>query len=308
MVRKVVDVSSYQGIIDWRKVKASGIDGAILKIIRKDLKPDRQFENNWQGCGMAGMPVVGVYNYSYATTVTKAKSDAQRVVSILAGRKIKVWLDVEDKVQKGLGRTLIDIIRAYQTVIEDAGLAFGVYTGLSFYNSYIKRYSDLINCGFWMARYPSSKKVSVTSMPTENKKPAILHIMEGWQFTSQAIIPGISGDADLSIWYEAVSGQNVADITVSAVYGGLNYAPVFDAEYYADRYGDLKAAYGYNRAALFTHFVVHGMREGRQAIDTFNVQAYKARYTDLQKTFGENLPLYYQHYIQFGRNERRNAL
>lgn len=102
-----------------------------------------------------------------------------------------------------------------------------------------------------------------------------------------------------------ISGQLSS---VSTVYGGLDYAPVFDAGYYSDRYKDLKAAYGDNTAALFTHFITHGMREGRQAIDTFNVQAYRARYLDLQKAFGDNLPLYYQHYIQFGQNEKRNAL
>ena len=318
MAKKVVDVSGYQEIIDWKKVKESGINGAILKIIRKDLNPDKQFENNWRGCSAAGMPVVGVYNYSYATTVAKARGDAQKVISILAGRKTKVWLDVEDKVQKRLGRLLIDIIKAYQAVIEGAGLEFGVYTGISFYNSYIKQYSSLINCNFWMARYPSSKKMNISSMPAEGKKPAIRHIMEGWQFTSKAIVPGIyvkkdrkviPADVDLSLWYGIVGGAQVVHNTASStVYGGLDYAPGFDAGYYSDRYRDLKAAYGSNGAALFTHFIAHGMREGRQAIDTFNVQAYKSRYTDLQKTFGDNLPLYYQHYVQFGMKERRNAL
>ena len=64
MSKKVIDVSSYQGEIDWGKVKASGIQGAILKVIRKDLNPDKQFENNWKGCEKAGVPIVGVYNYS----------------------------------------------------------------------------------------------------------------------------------------------------------------------------------------------------------------------------------------------------
>lgn len=308
MAKKIVDVSSYQGLINWKKVKASGVDGAILKIIRKDLNPDKQFENNWKECMAAGVPVAGVYNYSYATTTEKAISDAKKVVSILAGRRTKVWLDIEEESQKKLGVTLINIINVYQEVIKQAGLEFGVYTGSSFYKSHIEKYSLHIDCNFWIARYPSSKKMSVASMPAASKKPAILHIMEGWQFTSKAFIPGISGYADLSVWYEGGSGQTVTDATAPVVYGGSNYAPVFDAEYYADRYGDLKATYGYNRAALFTHFITHGMGEGRQAIDTFNVQAYKARYTDLQKTFGENLPLYYQHYIQFGINERRNAL
>lgn len=95
--------------------------------------------------------------------------------------------------------------------------------------------------------------------------------------------------------------------TQHTTYGGLDYAPVFNARYYADRYADLKAAYGYNATALFTHFIAHGMWEGRQAIDTFNVKSYRARYADLQKAYGDNLPAYYQHYIQFGRSEGRNA-
>ena len=45
-MRKIIDVSSYQGLVDWKKVKTSGIEGAILKIIRKDLSPDNQFEAN----------------------------------------------------------------------------------------------------------------------------------------------------------------------------------------------------------------------------------------------------------------------
>ena len=309
MSKKIVDVSSYQGIIDWRQVKASGVDGAILKIIRKDLNPDKQFENNWRGCAAAGVPVVGVYNYSYATTPAKARTDAERVVSILSGRKVKVWIDVEDKIQKGLGRMLVDIIKAYQAVIEAAGLEFGVYTGISFYNSYIKWYSDLINCRFWVARYPSSKKMNVSSMPAAGKKPIIKHIMEGWQFTSKAAVPGIIGDVDLNLWYGIAGGtQTVQDAASPTVYGGLDYAPVFDAGYYSDRYKDLKAAYGSNGAALFTHFIVHGMREGRQAVDSFNVQAYRTRYPDLQKAFGDNLPAYYQHYIHLGQKEKRTAV
>ena len=131
---KGVDVSSYQGVIDWSKV-AAVIEFAILKVIRKDLQPDKQFENNYKGCMDAGVIVQGVYNYSYATTVIKAVSDAQRVLEVLAGRKVMVWLDVEDKCQEGLGSKLIDIIHAYAGIIKGAGLEFGVYTGEYFYNT-----------------------------------------------------------------------------------------------------------------------------------------------------------------------------
>ncbi len=201
MSKKVIDVSSYQGVVNWYKVKASGIEGAILKVIRKDLNPDKQFENNWKGCENAGVPIVGVYNYSYATTLDKARADAKKVLSILAGRRAKVWLDVEDTCQKGLGITLIRIIQAYQEIIEKAGLEFGVYTGLSFYNSYIKPWAGYLTCRFWIARYPSSAAMPVDKLPSVIKQPVIKHNLEGWQYSGKGKVPGISGNVDMNLWY-----------------------------------------------------------------------------------------------------------
>lgn len=93
----------------------------------------------------------------------------------------------------------------------------------------------------------------------------------------------------------------------SYTYNGLDYSAVFNAEYYSNKYSDLKIAYGTNASSLFNHFITFGMEEGRQAIDTFNVNVYKERYVDLQRVFGNNLPLYYQHYIQLGIVEKRKA-
>lgn len=302
MERKVIDVSAYQGIIDWHSVKKAGIEGAILKVIRKDRKPDKRFEGNWSGCKEAGMPVIGVYNYSYAVDEETAAADANGVLSILAGRSVKVWLDVEDDSLRDLGEKLIKIIKKYQEVIEGEGLAFGVYTGLSFYNSFIKPWANMLDCPFWMARYPSSDSMQISDNPPKGKRPAILHKLAGWQYSSKGKVPGISGNVDMNLWYEAADGFSVTE------YGGLDYAPVFDAAYYAGRYFDLKAAFGSDDAALFRHFVVFGMKEGRQADESFNVQAYRKRYLDLQAAFGDDLPLYYQHYIRFGREEKRNSV
>lgn len=201
MSKKVIDVSSYQGLVDWKKVREAGVEGAILKVIRKDLNPDKQFEANWKGCEDAGVPVPGVYNYSYADSLAKAKSDAQRVISVLDGRKAKVWMDVEDACLKGKGKALIDIILAYQDVIKTAGLDFGVYTGLSFYNSYIRAFAGELDCNLWTARYPSTKAMRVTSNPDTKYQPEIKHTLEGWQFSSNVIVPGISGRVDMNLWY-----------------------------------------------------------------------------------------------------------
>lgn len=211
MSKKVIDVSSYQGSIDWAKAKAAGVEGAILKVIRKDLTPDKQFEANWSGCQKAGVPIYGVYNYSYATSTSKAEADAKKVIEILNGRKAKVWLDVEDVCQKGLGKKLIEIINVYYAVIKAAGLEFGVYTGLSFYSSYIKPYACDIDAPFWIARYPSTKAVSVSTIPATNKQPEISHTLEGWQWSSAGSVPGISGKVDMNMWYGEIPTTDSAE-------------------------------------------------------------------------------------------------
>lgn len=201
---KGLDVSSYQGRIDWKKVSIAGYNFAILKIIRKDLSVDNQFENNWKGCNTVGIPIQGVYNYSYATTVEKAIVDANAVIAALAGRKTMVWLDVEDKTLRGMGARLIDIINAYQRVIESAGLPFGVYTGLSFYNSYIKPYASMLDCPFWIARYGvnNGKKI-------DSNKPSISHTLQGWQYTSKGAVDGIVGNVDLNVFYSGLENTSI---------------------------------------------------------------------------------------------------
>lgn len=225
---KCVDVSSYQGTINWSQVKSAGINKAILKVIRKDLSVDKKFEEYWKGCASANVEVIGVYNYSYATTVTKAKTDAQKVLDVLNGRKVKIWLDVEDKCQQGLGSLLKDIINAYQEVITSNGYEFGVYTGMSFYNSYLKSYASQIKCkDFWIARYYNGyNKMNVSINPNEQYNPKLstgLSEIYGWQYTSSGQVSGISGNVDLSVIYQNTSSNNnsstssISQITESAI-------------------------------------------------------------------------------------------
>lgn len=191
---KGIDVSSYQGTIDWNKAKSDGIKFAILKVIRKDLNPDKQFENNWKGCEESGIEIKGVYNYSYATTVEKAKLDAEKVLEVLNGRKTTVWLDVEDDCQKGLDGLLIEIIKAYAKVITSAGLEFGIYTGQSFYNCYLRGYE--IDYPMWIARYGTNN-----GSAQESYRPQVNNLI-GWQYTSKGSVNGISGNVDMNLWLE----------------------------------------------------------------------------------------------------------
>lgn len=140
------------------------------------------------------MQVPGVYNYTYAASKNKSRGDAAGVLGILAGRRAKVWLDVEDKCMEGLGRELIDIIDAYAEVIMGAGLPFGVYTGEYFYNTYIKPYGG-VKYPLWIARYGAND-----GRLNEKYKPQV-DGMVGWQYTSAGAVAGISGNVDLNVWY-----------------------------------------------------------------------------------------------------------
>lgn len=192
-----IDVSSYQGTINWWAVKQNGIDFAILKVIRKDLNPDKKFEENWRKCDAYDLEVQGVYNYSYATTVAKARSDAKRVLAILGNRNPMVWMDVEDAVMKNLGKNLISIINAYGKVITDAGLQFGVYTGESFYKTYIKPYGG-VSYPMWIARYGKNNgKCDVKYQPQVPN-------MVGWQYTSKGRVGGVDGNVDMNVWYKGL--------------------------------------------------------------------------------------------------------
>lgn len=213
---KAIDVSSYQGNINWNLVKSAGVDNTILKIIRKDLNPDTKFEQNWNNCKSANVNVLGVYNYSYATTVEKAITDAKKVLSILNGRKCTVWLDVEDNCQKGLGQKLIDIINAYRDVIVSSGYNFGVYTGMSFYNSYLKSYKSKIKCNnWWVARYYTGhNEMDISINPNEkyNPKDSTGLNIYGWQYTSSGRINGVNGNVDINVVYGNIKTDTIPNI------------------------------------------------------------------------------------------------
>jgi len=218
---KGIDAAKWNGTIDWEKVKESGVEFAILKAINKQCQKEDALERNYKGAISQGLPV-DVYNYSYALTVDKAISDAKTVLSAIDGKKIDtVWLDIEDKSQMNLGMTLIDIINAYKNIIESAGYKFGVYTGLSFYNSFIKPFHTFVDCPFWIARYPSKAQMDFADMPKEDKKPSILHPLWGWQYTSSGRVDGISGNVDLNLTYDVVEREEELENTRKTIKFGV---------------------------------------------------------------------------------------
>lgn len=82
---------------------------------------------------------------------------------------------------------------------------------------------------------------------------------------------------------------------------------VFDAEYYAEQYPDLKAAFGNDEKALYQHFLKYGLKEGRVMNPIIDVVKYREQYGDLQTAFGDNWDAYVEHFFTFGVNEKRDG-
>lgn len=218
-MRKLIDVSSYNGRVDWKKAKQYGVDGAILKIIRKDLKRDNGFNRNYQACNENHINW-GVYNYTYATTPKKARADMELVCDILDKLdkkyfKLGVWFDVEDQAQAKLSKDEIaSIINAAQAVVESRGYKFGVYTGMSYYNEHIDR--KQVKCqNWWIARYyRGDARMQIATNPNAEYKPTMANI--AWQYTSKGRFPktisnGNSGNFDLNVLYKEPGSKKVEE-------------------------------------------------------------------------------------------------
>ena len=99
----------------------------------------------------------------------------------------------------------------------------------------------------------------------------------------------------------------VTDIDGVTVYNGVDYAAVYNFNYYVDANPDIKAAFGNDDLAVLSHFVNYGMKEGRRGCEAFNVLTYREKNGDLKAAFGDDLKQYYIHYINYGKNEGRKA-
>ena len=87
--------------------------------------------------------------------------------------------------------------------------------------------------------------------------------------------------------------------------GAAGLRDIFDAEYYASKYSDLKEAYGSDEEALYQHFINYGIKEGRVMNPVIDVVKYREQYKDLQAVFGDDWDAYINHYFTYGVNEHR---
>lgn len=197
LFHKAIDVSIYQGDIDWEKVKKSGINYAILRGVIKNGTLDSTFEKNYSNAIQNGIKILGVYQFSYALTEDIAKNDAINMINKLNGKKIDIWLDLEWSTQRNLGKDKVtSIAKTYVNTCKKLGYTCHIYSNLDWYkNAYNAAELKNMGCKFWIARYP----VQDDGIIKEHLKPNIGEYI--WQYTSKGSVDGISGNVDMNIIY-----------------------------------------------------------------------------------------------------------
>lgn len=196
---RYIDVSRYQGKITldgWRKVKASGYKGVMLKTVSTNPKMSKRadglyidptFERNYRNARAAGLDV-GVYYYTYATSEAMADAELALVREAVRGKELTmpVCVDVEENRLKKL--STLDLTNVVAYALEKVE-AMGFYAQLYTYTGY-KYELDMARLSsrwdVWLADYTG-------------KPPAVTFRYNSHQHTSKGSVPGISGDVDLNV-------------------------------------------------------------------------------------------------------------
>ncbi len=187
---KGIDVSVHNGDIDWQKVKADGIEFAIIRAGYGKLasQKDDKFEQNYKNAKAAGLPV-GAYWYSYAMTPEEAELEADVFLSVIKGKQFEfpVYFDLEEKKQFNLGKEQVSaIMRAFLKKVESAGYFTGLYGSAS---SLTTHTADDIKSWYtiWLAHWVDQTNYSGSYAV--------------WQHSEKGRVNGISGNVDLDICY-----------------------------------------------------------------------------------------------------------
>ena len=194
MSMRGIDVSTYQRNVDYKKLKAAGVQFVIIRagfgdVISYPHQKDPMFESHYSAAKAAGLHV-GAYWYSYATTVAGAKREAQGFLQTIKGKQfdMPVYIDLEERSQFNTGRTNCSaMVKAFCDTLEAANYWAGLYISRSPLQDYIT--TDVANkYSLWVAEYASRCNYSGT--------------VDIWQYTSSARYNGYNGNLDADICYK----------------------------------------------------------------------------------------------------------
>ena len=189
----IIDISSYQGTIDWNKAR-NDLERVIIRSTLKNGKLDPQFKRNYQNAlSIAFIDAVDVYKFSYATNFDMAFTEAENTIKSLREAGVNFdnigmfWLDLEPHAAVGAQhgvKQCTDIIAAYMLVCRRERVPFGIYLNYNYLIHVLDK--RLYFLPIWLARY--NKIIGDT-------KGANIKI---WQYSSKGKIDGIVGDVDVN--------------------------------------------------------------------------------------------------------------
>lgn len=193
---RYIDVSRYQGTIDWAQVAAAGYKGAMLKTVSTNHKLSKRadglyidptFETNYRNARAAGLDV-GVYYYTYATSEAMADAELALVREAVRGKELTmpVCVDVEENKLKPMSTLDLTNLTAYALEqVEKMGFYAQLYTYTGYkYELDMARLSS--RWDVWLADYTG-------------KTPKVDFKYAAHQHTSKGRVPGISGNVDLNV-------------------------------------------------------------------------------------------------------------
>ena len=188
-----IDVSEHQGNINWDSVKGQ-IDFAILRLgwigNHDNHTLDTKFERNYNECKRLGIPI-GAYVYNYCVNEATAQSGASWTISQLKGKTLElpVYIDMEDDSGINLGKDLnTAICKAFNNIIESAGIWAGVYANLNWFTNYLNKDVLVPRYTSWIAHY------GVSPDKYEGQYDML-------QYTSSGKVSGINGNIDMNEMY-----------------------------------------------------------------------------------------------------------
>lgn len=209
-----IDVSEHQGTIDWAKVKASGIDYAMIRSSFGwediDDQTDASLVQNVNGTKQVGLPF-GLYHYSYADTVEEAGKEARFLLQILNENNIKpsdlaypIAFDIEeqDRLNASQRRVNTDMVNTFCDIIREAGYLPMVYASKTVIQNYLY-YDEIKANNIWMAAW--------TSTPSDTTIFDNCYPIDMWQYSENGTISGINGRVDLNICYTTAFRDGSAD-------------------------------------------------------------------------------------------------
>ncbi|MED0670658.1 glycoside hydrolase family 25 protein [Aneurinibacillus aneurinilyticus] len=180
-----IDVSHWNGVVDWKKVAASGVNFVFLKASEGTTYVDKTFKTNAANALTNGIRV-GAYHYAKFGNVAEAKAEAQHFLRTVSGVKITypLVLDLEENKKKASKAILTDAAVAFLNAIEKAGYFAMIYAGKSFLETQLDE-KRLKPYALWVARYNSYL----------GRDAGI------WQYTDKGKVNGISGNVDMNLAY-----------------------------------------------------------------------------------------------------------